>query len=92
MRHVQLEESWSIAVRSTNVFNRIRACRGEAVWKVQLLRNFCYRKLPKRIVDLVDSDRSEANWRADFVSEDFGFGVALVGVDEHARNNAVTVK
>jgi hypothetical protein len=44
------------------------------------------------MVDFVYADWGEADGSVDFVAEDGGAGVAFVGVDEHAWDDAVTVE
>lgn len=44
------------------------------------------------MVDLIYTDRSEADGCGHTVAEDGGSSVALVGVDEHSRNDAVSVE
>ena len=44
------------------------------------------------MIDLIYTDRSEADGGTDFLAEDGGFGVPDVGIDEHTRNNTVSVE
>ena len=44
------------------------------------------------MVDFIDADGGEANGGWDAVAKDGGCRVALVGVDEHARDDTVAVE
>jgi hypothetical protein len=92
MRHVQLKEPRSLPVRGTHIFDRSRARSGQTVWQIQFLRDLSNRELPERVVDLVYANGREADGGADFVTEDRGFRVPKVRVDEHARYDTMTVE
>ena len=44
------------------------------------------------MVDLVDADGCESYWSTDFVSEDAGCRVSLVGIYEHAWDDTMSVE
>ena len=92
VRLVQLEEARGFAVRGADVLDRLAAGGGQAVGQIELFGDFGDGQLAGWVVDLVDADGREADGRGDFVTEDRGGGVAGVGVDEHARDDAVAVK
>lgn len=55
-------------------------CCGKTVGEVKFAGHFGYCELGGWVVDLVDPDGREADWRGYFVAEDLGGGVSLVGV------------
>lgn len=92
VRHVELEEARALAVGGADVLDRLTAGRRQAVGQVELLGDFGDGQLAGGVVDLVDADGREADGRGDLVAEDFRLGVALVGVAQHARDDAVAVE
>jgi hypothetical protein len=92
VRLVQLEEAWAFAIGFADVFDRLAAGCGQAVGQVELFGYFCHGEFAEGVVDFVDSDGREADGRGDFVPEDLGGGVALVGVLQHTRDDAVAVE
>lgn len=92
VRHVELKEPWTGAVCCSDVFDGCGAGGGEAVGEVEFLGYLCDGEFAQRVVDLVYADWSKADGGADFVSEDRGFRVPFVGVDEHAGDDAVPVE
>jgi hypothetical protein len=92
VRHVQLEEARALSVSSTDILNGLRASSTQTIWQVKFFGDLCYRELSKRVVDLVDTDGRESNRCASLVTPDFPSRVALVGVDQHARDDAMAVE
>lgn len=92
MRHIQLKEPRSLSIRLAHILNRTTPRRTQAVWQIQLFRYLGHGDLAVWVVDLVDADGREANGRGDLVAPDLGAGVALVGVAEHAWDDAVAVE
>jgi hypothetical protein len=92
VRLVELEETRAFAVGFADVFDRLAASCGQAVRQVELFGYFCHGELAEWVVDFVDADGCEADGRGDLVPENLGGGVALVGVLEHARDDAVAVE
>jgi hypothetical protein len=92
VRLVQLEKPRAFAISFPDVLNRLAASCGQAVRQIKLFGYFCHGELAEWVVDFVDADGREADGRGNFVSKDLGGGVALVGVLQHARDDAVAVE
>lgn len=60
--------------------------------EVELFGEFGDGQLAGRVVDFVGADGREAEGRGDFVAENCGGGVAGIGVNEHAWDDAVAVE
>jgi hypothetical protein len=78
---VQLEEPWPLAICAADIFDAVRACRGEAVGQVQLGGDVRDGEFARGVVDPVDADGCEADGGGDAVVEDGGARVASGGVD-----------
>lgn len=87
--HVELKETRPCAVGSCDVFDRGRTGGAEAVGEVKFFGDGRNGELAVRVVDFVDADWCEAYRGGDFVPEDCGGGVAEVGVDELAGDDAM---
>lgn len=90
---VQLVEADAlVAVGLGYVFNAVAPRRRERVGQVQLPRDLGRRQLARRVVDAVDADRGKAHGRRDPVPENGRGRVAVLRVDQHARDDLVAVK
>jgi hypothetical protein len=92
VRQVQLEEPRSFTIGFADIFDRLAARCRQAVRQVQFFGDFRHGQFACGVVDFVDADGSEADGRRDFVAEDGGRGVAVVGVAQHSRDDAVAVE
>lgn len=89
---VELEEARSRAIGLGNVFDAVTSGRRQAVREVELFGYFGHGQLASGMVDAVDANGSESNGSRHLVAENLGGSVSLIGVDEHARDDSVSVE
>lgn len=89
VRHVELKETRPCAIGFCDVFDGGRTGGAEAVGKVEFFGDGRDGELAVLVVDFVNADWCKAYGRGDFVAKDCGRGVAEVGVDELAGDDAM---
>lgn len=89
---VQLKESRSRAVCFADIFDTVASSGRQAVGQVELLGYLGHRKLSGRVVNAVDANWCKSNGGRHAVAKDFGCSVSLVGVNQHARDDAVPIE
>lgn len=93
MALVKLEEPRGAGtVGFGNVFYGAAAGGRESVREVELVCDFRDGDLSCRVVDTIDADRGETDWRGDLVAKDGRPRITRVGVHQHPRDDAVPIK
>lgn len=91
VQHVQLKEARAFAIRLCHGFDGLGARGAEAAGQIQLFGDFGDGQLALGVANLVDADGREADRCEDLVGPDLGAGVPLVGIYQHARDDAAPV-